>query len=148
MVLDANSETFVVHVAISKQEEMPVHSKKQAQVGALLLNKAPTKVLAEYSDYSNIFSAEYTVESPENIGMNEYTIAIEKGKQLSFGPIYSLEPLELETLKTYIKTNLAISFIRPFKSPIGAFILFDKKSDRSLRFFVDYWGFNNLTIKN
>ena len=28
--LDANSETFVVHVAIWKQKRMPVHSKKQA----------------------------------------------------------------------------------------------------------------------
>ena len=32
--LDANSKTFVVHVAIKKQEEMPVHSERQAQTEA------------------------------------------------------------------------------------------------------------------
>ena len=30
VALDVDSETFVVHVAIREQEEMPVHSKKQA----------------------------------------------------------------------------------------------------------------------
>ena len=32
--LDANSETFVVHLAIREREEMPVYSKRQVQVGA------------------------------------------------------------------------------------------------------------------
>ena len=33
-ILDTNSKTFVMHVAIREREEMLVHSKKQAQVGA------------------------------------------------------------------------------------------------------------------
>ena len=56
--------------------------------------------------------------------------------------------MELETLKAYIETNLANEFIRPSKSPAGAPILFDQKSDGSLRLYVDYQGLNNLTIKN
>ncbi len=56
--------------------------------------------------------------------------------------------MELETLKTYIETHLKTGFIWPFKSPAGALILFDKKPDGSLRLCVDYWGLNNLTIKN
>ena len=39
--------------------------------------------------------------------MNEHAIKLEEGKQPPFGPIYSLGPVELDTLKTYIKTNLA-----------------------------------------
>ena len=74
VALDANSETFVVYLAIQEQKKMPVHSEKQAQieaqVGALLFNKALTKVLAEYSDYSNIFLVEYTTKLPENTKMN------------------------------------------------------------------------------
>ena len=80
--------------------------------------------------------------------MTEHAIELEEGRQPSFGPIYSLEPVELETLKTYIETNLANGFIRPFKSSAEAPILFDKKPDKSLRLCVDYWGLNNLTIKN
>ena len=56
--------------------------------------------------------------------------------------------MELETLKAYIETNLANGLIRPSKSPAGAPILFDRKSDGSLRLCVDYRGLNNLTIKN
>ena len=56
--------------------------------------------------------------------------------------------MELETLKTYIETNLANGFIRPSKSPVGAPILFDKKLDESLCLCIDYWSLNNITIKN
>ena len=80
--------------------------------------------------------------------MNEYAIKLEEGKQPHFGPIYSLGPVELETLKTYIEINLANGFIRPFKSPVGAPIFFDQKPDESLRLCVDYWGLNNIIIKN
>ena len=127
---------------------MPVHFEKQAQVGALLSNEAPTEIPVEYSDYNIIFLAKYVAKLPENIGMNEHAIKLKRDKQPPFGPIYSLGPVELETLKTYIETNLANGFIRPSKSPAGAPILFDRKPDRSLRLCVDYRGLNNLTIKN
>ena len=162
--LDTGSKTFVVHVAIREREEMPVHFERQAQfeaeahidaqgqsgaqVGALLFDKALTEVPAEYFDNNNVFLAENAAELPENTGMNEHTIELEKGKQPLFGPIYSLGPVELEILKTYIKTNLANGFIRSSKFPVGAPILFDRKPDGSLRLCVDYWGLNNITIKN
>ena len=141
-----------MHVAIWKQKEMLMYFKKQAQikaqVGALLFNKALIEILIEYSDYSNIFLTEYIAELPENNGMNEHAIKLKEGKQPPFGPIYSLKPVELETLKTYIKTNLVNSFIQLFKSPAGIPILFDRKPDGSFRFCIDYWSLNNLTIKN
>ena len=160
--LDADSKTFVVYVAIREREEMAMDPARKtqieaqsraqiqdrAQVGALLFNEAPTEVPVEYSDYNNVFLAENAAELPENIGMNEHAIKLGKGKQPPFGLIYSLCPVELETLKTYIETNLANSFIRPFKSLAGAPILFDLNPDRSFRLCVDYWGLNNITIKN
>ena len=127
---------------------MPVHAEKQAQVGALFFDEAPTEVPAEYSDYSDDFLAENAAKLPENTGMNEHTIELEEGKQPPFEPIYSLGPVKLETLKTYIKTNLANGFIQPSKSPAEAPILFNWKSDRSFRLCVDYRGLNNITIKN
>ena len=84
----------------------------------------------------------------ENTGMNEHAIKQEKGKQPSFGPIYSLGPVEFKTLKMYIKTNLANGFIRLSKSPTKISILFNRKPDKNLRLCVDYWGLNNITIKN
>ena len=48
---------------------------------------------------------------PENTGINKHAIKLKKNKQSLFEPIYSLTPIELETLKTYIETNLANGFI-------------------------------------
>ena len=56
--------------------------------------------------------------------------------------------MELETLKTYIKTHLKTGLIQPSKSPAGAPILFNKKPDDSLWLSINYQGLNNLTIKN
>ena len=154
--MDPDSKTFVVHVAIQEQEEIvmdfsrkaQIKAQSKAQVGAVLFDKAPTEVSTEYSNYSNIFSVENIAELPENTGMNGYAIKLEESKQPTFGLIYSLGLMELETLKTYIKTNLANGYIWPSKSLVGAPILFDKKSDRSLHLCVDYQGLNNITIKN
>ncbi len=68
--------------------------------------------------------------------------------QPPYGPIYSLGPVELETLKDYIENNPASGFIRPSKSPARAPILYDKKPNSRLRLYVDYRGLNNLPIKN
>ena len=68
--------------------------------------------------------------------------------QLLYGPINSLAPVKLETLKAYIENNLANSFIRPSKFPVKIPIFFDKKLDSGLKLFEDYQGLNNLTIKN
>ena len=65
------------------------------------------------------------MDFPKNTKINKHTIELEESKQPSFGPIYNLNPVELETLKTSIKTNLANSFIRSSKSFASASILFD-----------------------
>ena len=79
---------------------------------------------------------------------NEHAIELEGDKQPPYGPIYSLGPVELKTLKTYIETHLKTGFIWPSKSPAGTFFLFHKKPDSSFCLYVNYWNLNNLTIKN
>lgn len=49
--------------------------------------------------------------------MNEYAIELIDSKQLPYKPIYALNPVELESMKTYIEIYLEIGFIRPSKSP-------------------------------
>ena len=136
--LDADSKTFVVYMAIWKREKMLVHSGKKAQIGALLFDKAFTEISAEYSNHSNVFLAQNGAELPENTVVNEHAIKLEKGKQLPFGLIYSLDPVELETLKIYIETNLANNFIRLSKSPARAPILFDRKPDGSFYLCINF----------
>ena len=91
---------------------------------------------------------ELTIKLPENTNMNKHTIELVEDKQPSYGPIYSLGPVKLETLKTYIQTYLKTGLIRLFKSPAGTPILFEKKPDGSFCLYVDCQGLKNLTIKN
>ena len=148
--LGENSKTFVVHVAALEAPEpaMSIHPSWAPLIVALQKDKASTKIPSEYFDYADIFSCDLAMELPENTGINQYAIELVEGKQPPYGPIYSLSPVELETLMTYIETYLKTGFIRPSKSPAGTPILFDKKPDGSLRLCVDYRGLNNLTIKN
>ena len=122
--------------------------QNKALVDTLIFDETFTVVPAEYSNYNDVFSMENAAELSENIGINENAIKLKIGKQLLFRPIYSLGPVELKMLKTYIETNLANGFICPSKSPIRAPILFDRKPNGSLRLCVDYWDFNNLTVNN
>ncbi len=65
----------------------------------------------EYLNYPDDFLFNRMIELYENICMNEHTIKLVEDKELPYGPIYSLRPVELETLKTYIETYLKTRFI-------------------------------------
>ena len=73
---------------------------------------------------------------------------LKEGITPPFGPIYSLNRVELETLCEWIMENLDKGFIRSSSSPAGAPVLFTKKADGSLHLCVDYRALNEGTIKN
>ena len=146
--MNADNETFVVHVVALEVTKMVVHSSREAQIRLLKANEAPTNIPAEYSEYVDVFLLELAAKLLEHTDMNDHTIKLEEDTQLSYGLIYSLRSVELETLKTYIKTNLKNGFIWTSISLAGAPIFFDRKPDRSFRLCVNYPGLNNLTIKN
>ena len=123
-----------------------IHPDRAAQIASLLTEKV--KIPDEYSDFIDVFSEEKALVLPDQTEFNQYAIELKEGKQPPYGPIYSLSPVELETLKTYIEIHLKTGFIRPSKSFAGAPILFNKKPDGSFCLCIDYWGLNNLTIKN
>ena len=118
----------------------------QAQVTLLMSKK--TGIPTKYSDFSNVFSLDSAVELLEHTRINDHFINLLDNKQPPYSLIYSLGPVELETLKIYIETNLASGFIRSFKSLASTPILFIQKKDSSLRLCVNYQELNNLTIKN
>ncbi len=147
--LNLEHEAFVVHVAtLNVDSGDEVHPFTTAQIAHLKADQAPTKVPSEYTDFADVFSPKLAVELPEHTGINDRAIKLVDDRQPPYGPIYSLGPVELETLKAYIENNLASGFIKPSKSLARAPILFDKKPDSNLRLCVDYRGLNNLTIKN
>ena len=77
---------------------MPINSSYQAQVAPLTSEE--TGIFAEYSKFSNIFLLDPMVNLPEHTRINHHSINLLDDKQPPYSPIYSLEPIELETLKT------------------------------------------------
>ena len=157
VAFDLEHEIYVVYIGSVSSDALPsssphkliVYPFHRPQVSGLIAKEALTKVPAKYSNFADIFSLDLASKLLKHIRINNYAIKLVKGYQQPFyGPIYSLEPVELETLKAYIETNLANGFIRPSKSAAGAPILFNQKSDNFLRLYIDNQGFNNLTIKN
>ena len=151
--LDPEQETYVVHfMSLSSTPlvvSLDVHPFRKPQISDLIAKEAPTKVPAKYSDFADVFSSDLMSKLSEYTGINDHAIELVDGcQQPTYGPIYSLGPVELKTLKAYIETNLANSFIKLSKSPAGTLILFDRKPDGFLWLCVDYRGLNNLTIKN
>lgn len=123
-----------------------IHLAREAQIAAL--NTKEVIVPLEYSDYADVFLEASAAELPKLTGINDHPIDLVDDKQPPYGPIYSLGPVELKTLKTYIETNLANGFLRPSQSPAGTPILFIKKKKSSFRLCIDNRDLNNLTIKN
>lgn len=127
---------------------MTIYLACEAQIALLKTNEAPITVLAKYLNFTNVFSKKYATILPKYIKINIYAIDLEEGKQPSYKLIYNLGLVELESLKTYIETNLANSFIRLSPSSTSASILFDRKHNGSLYFYVNYQSLYNLIIKN
>ena len=145
MALDEKSETFVVHMA-SLNLSPRIHLDRASQITSFLAKEVGFS--DKYSDFANVFSEKKILVLPERNELNKHTIDLKDDKQPPYEPIYSLGPVELEILKTYIKTHLITGFVQPSKSPIVTLILFIKNPDNSFCLCVDYRGLNNLTIKN
>ncbi len=114
-----------------------MHPLRRAQIAYLKADRVPFEVLNEYTDFADIFSPKLATEFLEDTRINNHAIKLVDNWQPSYGPMYSLGPMELEILKAYIENNLANNFLRPFKSLAGAPIFFDKKPDGSLRLCMD-----------
>ena len=154
-MLDSEHETYVVHVGLINSDTSPsssllnIHPSRRPQISGLIAKKASTKVPAEYLDFADVFSPDLASELSEYNGIHDHAIELVNScQQPSYGPMYSLGSIELERLKAYIEINLANGFIRPFKSPASAPILFKRKSDGFLWLCVNCQGLNNFIIKN
>ena len=145
VALNERSETFVVYMAALNLTP-GIHPDRAARIAFLLTEEV--RIPDKYSDFADVFLEKKALVLPECTELNEHAIDLEDDKQPPYGPIYSLGLVELETLKTYIETHLKTGFIWPSKFLVGAPIFFDKKLDSSFCLCVDYWGLNNLTIKN
>jgi hypothetical protein len=117
---------------------------------AYLLNKLKDQRTVENTaivkDYLDKFLVELTTIPPSR--EVEFTIGLVPGVELVSRTPYWMAPTELKELKEQLEELLRQEYIRPSVSPWGAPVLFVKKKDGTLRFYIDYRGLNTLTIKN
>ena len=155
-MLDPEHETYIVYVgsvssvALSSSSplEFDVHSFCRLQISGLIIKEASIKFPDKYVDFIDLFSPDLASELPKNTKINDHAIKLVDDQSPSYGPIYSLRPVNIEILKAYMKTNLVNKFIRLSKSPAGISVLFNRKLDSFHQLCVNYRGLNNLMIKN
>ena len=143
VALDLEYETFVVHITSLSttslnSSPLDVYPFRRPQIADLMAKDTLTKVPAEYLNFADVFSPDLASKLPEYTWINDHAIKLVDNQQPPYGPIYSLGLMKLETLKADIETNLANRFIRLFKSPASARIIFDRKSDDFLCLCVNY----------
>ena len=102
------------------EDKEGVYPSLRPQRTSLIAKEAPTKVPVKYANFADVFSPDLASKLPEHAGVNNHVIKL-------------------------INAN---KFIRPFKSPTVAPILFNRESDGSFWLCVDYKSLNNLTIAN
>ena len=83
----------------------------------MIAKRTPTKVFIKYANFADVFSPDLVSKLPKQTGINDYTIKL-------------------------VNTN---GVIRPFKSPTGAPIFFDLKSDRSFSLYNNYRDSYNVS---
>jgi len=91
----------------------------------------------EYRNYVDVFSKAKASELPPHCNYN-LKIDLEEGTSPPLGTLYSLSPVELSALQTFINENLNTGFICPTASSHAAPVLFVKKKDGSLRLCIDF----------
>jgi len=106
------------------------------------------KLPKEYHKYSSVFSQKNAEKLPKHRPGLDCAIELLPGAELHQGPIYPLNPRQMEEADRYISENLAKGFIRPSKSPTAYPVLFQAKKDGTLRFCVDYRKLNAVTVRD
>jgi hypothetical protein len=78
----------------------------------------------------------------------DHVINLKKDAQTSSQTLYDMSRIEIEKLRRYLNENLIKKFIKANRSYVVSFVMFVKKSEEELRFYVNYRALNAITIKN
>lgn len=111
IILDLKENFFVIYIFLLSIENIDIYLIKIVQIAYLFTDKVPANILDMYTNNIDIFSSKVVTKFLKYTKINNHFIDLEKNKQPSYRLIYSLESIELETLKIYIKINLKTSFI-------------------------------------
>ena len=150
-----DSKAYILQLGVFEQHlaSLAAASAAPSSSAALQLSEAEQleqlhqSVPPDYHEFLDVFLKSSADKLPPHRSF-DHKIELEDSKSPPYGPIYGLSENESKVLFDWIQENLSKGFIRSFKSPAGAPIMFVKKKDGSLRLCVDYRGLNEGTIRN
>lgn len=70
----------MVYIANLEALETMIYPFQAAQMASLYDDKAFTKILFEYLDYADVFSAKPAIGLPKHNGINDHAIKLAEGK--------------------------------------------------------------------
>ena len=116
----------------------------------LTIDDIKEKILKEYYNYLNVFDRS---ETKKLSSYKEYNYKLKfidnnSKSKLSKSRIYLIFAHKLEEVKKYLNENLRKRFITLNKTSFISLILFTKKSNNKLRFYVDYRRLNSIIKRN
>ena len=127
-------------------EQVKILWSKQINLATIKLTNSTLS--EEYRDFMKLFADKASEETLSAHQSWDHRILIIEDKISEKTSIYSLSSEKLEALCTYLNENLKKRFIRKSQSLTGYSILFISKKNKTLWLCVNYWGLNNITVKN
>jgi hypothetical protein len=101
----------------------------------------------EFALYKIAFSKPASDTLPPHY-LYDYKVQLVSENNLGYTPLYNQTTAELQVIKRYLKENLDKGFITTSQAPFAALVLFVKKPNRGLRFYIDFRKLNTITRKD
>jgi hypothetical protein len=106
------------------------------------------KLLGYYQRFTDVFSKQASNKLPPFHLQVNYKIELLSKNTLSYSPLYRQTIEELLAIKEYLLENLGKGFIILSLAPFASLVLFVKKPDELLRFYINYYKLNQITKKD
>ena len=126
-------------VIITQKDLAAYHEHKNVDSATLLLKL--------YTAFLNVFFRK-KADTLSKHELYNHIIHLKEDTQAFTSALYSMSCDKALKLCQYLDENLSKGFIRASRSDAAAPVLFVKKPGGGLRFCVDYWGLNAITVKN
>jgi hypothetical protein len=124
-------------------KDVEKHLKKHNKSNIMIKNV----LSAEYQKFLNVFDKK-TFNTFASHRSYDHKIVLKKNVVFDYISLYKMFEKELKIVKKYLENNLKKRFIVASRSFFASSVMFMKKTNDSLRFYVDYKKLNQLIKKN
>jgi hypothetical protein len=137
--------------AMSATELREAIEENPDQVQVLYYKKTEGKpdldIPPEYTDFKYLFEKEADKDALPLYQPWDHKIKIKEGAEPKKEPLRPMSAEKAEYVRKYVDEGLRKGHIRESESPAG-YPLYIVPKGEDYRVYVDYWGLNDITVKN